>query len=79
MIIIYDNGGKTIDRYTAINTKLKSRRVPGGWLYEAIFSGNDPRGMSGHCEAMRGSHLGKKISYNDLPAKVRLLFSELEV
>lgn len=82
MILIYDNGGKTLDRYTAINTRRKTRRQPwaarnaGCWAYEAVFSGDDPRGMSGHCEATRGRHLGKRVKLEDLPHAVRALVED---
>jgi hypothetical protein len=67
---IYDNGGATMDRYTLLD--MQSRR--GDNIHDAVFSGNDPRGMSGHCDATPGKHLGKLIRYTELPKAVRVLF-----
>lgn len=67
MLIIYDNGGATLDRYTAIDTRQKERRTAGGWLYAAIGFNSAPfHGFGQHVTAARGRHLGKKITIDDL-------------
>ena len=63
---IYDNGGKTIDRYTVIYMDCPEARG----LYAA-------RGMNAHpfhplgfgmfCTAQPGRHLGKRITFDQLP------------
>lgn len=73
---IYDNGGKTLDRYTAIPPRwaramhYDARR--GVW--DAVCSGTDPRGVSGHCDAVPGPHLGKRVHWDDLPESVQNVF-----
>lgn len=63
----YDNGGKTFDRYTVI---LNSR---GDYvaMSENPFS---PQGFGQHGEKCRaGAHLGRRISFDDLPVDCRKL------
>lgn len=77
---IYDNGGKTFDRYTAVYchsfTRTPSTRVTGA------FDGYDYRGMSDdpfhpqgyglYGEGITpGLHLGKRINFKDLPVRCR--------
>ncbi|MDQ2077509.1 hypothetical protein [Marinimicrobium sp. ABcell2] len=71
---LYDNGGETKDRFTLIPprwAKQYKERQPGVWL--AVASGVDPIGMSGHCAAVPGHHLGRRVHWNDLPAPVQQL------
>jgi hypothetical protein len=67
-IIVYDNGGKTFDRYTAI---YKDRPYPMTLnTYECIgMSANpfNPQGFCQHSAAMPGQHLGKRINISELP------------
>jgi hypothetical protein len=66
-LIIYDNGGKTSDRYTAIDTRQIERAAPGGILYAAIGFNDQPfQSVGMHTSAMRGRHLGKKITIDQL-------------
>jgi len=68
---IYDNGGKTFDRYTAIYMEFPENK-------RGLFSA---RGMSEHpahpqgfgqwCSAVPGRHLGKRIAFADLPEDCR--------
>ena len=72
---IYDNGGKTFDRYTAVYMAFPER----GGCYEA-------RGMSAHpyhpqgygmsCSAVPGKHLGKRIKFEELPKECQKLIQE---
>ena len=66
---IYDNGGKTWDRYTVIIE---------GWHFgkscEVLgLSDNcdSPQGFSQFGEGYDGDHLGKIISFDDLPDNVQ--------
>jgi hypothetical protein len=75
LLAVYDNGGKTADRYTALYGAPL-------WVPEYYRIGRLPcRGMSadpyhpqgvgmfGECE--RGPHLGRKVRFADLPEPVR--------
>ena len=58
---------KCLDRYTILSPRWgKSPK-------EGMLSGVDPRGISGHCTAEPGNHLGKRIHWNDLPEAVKNL------
>ncbi len=61
---VWDNEGESIDRYTII---LKDE----GYLY-SCDTPNHPQGVCGWGDDIKpGSHLGKKISFNKLPQKVK--------
>ena len=62
---IRDNGGITFDRYTVVYDQIER---PG--FYCALgMSQNpiDPLGFGQHCIAQPGPHLGKILSFEDLP------------
>lgn len=69
-IKIYDNGGETIDRYTVVFTWLKIGRCVYVGMSGSPFN---PQGFCQHGEHTeridypRYSHLGKKITFADLP------------
>lgn len=66
---IYDNGGKTMDRYTVVFMDLPERDHN---TYSALGMSVDPfQGFGQHCTAMPGRHLGKKIKFQDLPMDCR--------
>lgn len=81
----YDNGGKTIDRYTVVFTRGK------GSLYLGMSSNPmHPQGIGMHGEGPPGSgpidrptygHLGKRIVFEQLPDDcqkiVRATYSDL--
>ena len=73
-IIIYDNGGKTLDRITVIFND-KKRVTKDGILYECIATSENGSGIYLHSEAMKGIHLGKKIDFSklSLPLQNKLL------
>lgn len=72
---IYDNGGKTYDRYTAVfMDRVDSTYMTDGYLYEALAFNDDPfhpLGFGQHVTAMPGRHLGKRITLDQLPPKAR--------
>lgn len=73
LVAIYDNGGKSFDRYTAVF--LTFERGTNG-LYQAVGMSEDPyhpQGFGQHTEVKRGRHLGKRIEFKNLPAKCRKL------
>lgn len=64
---IYDNGGKTADRYTAVFMDEPER--PAG-IFGALGMSEKPfhpQGVGMHCSAAPGKHLGKRITYEQLP------------
>ena len=78
-IRIYDNGGKTFDRYTVIYMDFPERMTG---VYEAVGMSTNPfhpQGFGQHCTAMPGKHLGKRIQFKDLPDDCkRLVWYDLE-
>ena len=70
---IYDNGGKTFDRYTAVFITMPES-YPGS--FEAIGMSSSPfspQGFGQHCSAMPGRHLGKLIEFKTLPSDCQKL------
>jgi hypothetical protein len=79
-IRVYDNDDKTIDRYTVVYTGNFSKRL----LYHSYYVGMSANpfnpagfGQHGECEGYidypKYSHLGKKISFEQLPADCKKL------
>ncbi len=69
---LYDNGGKTLDRYTAIYMDEVER--PG--LYSARGMSEQPfspQGFGCYTSAMPGRHLGKRIKFEELPVDCQKL------
>lgn len=72
---LYDNGGKTTDRYTIIPPRWASEyqeRTPGVW--EALGASDTPfapQGFGMVVTAVPGKHLGKRINWNALPDQVK--------
>jgi hypothetical protein len=74
-IRVYDNGGKTCDRYTVVFTRLGHKKGMRGRCFYLGMSSNPfhPQGFGQHGEAPKMidypkySHLGKKIKFSDLP------------
>ena len=65
-ISYYDNGGKTFDRITIVFNDTKTKAPDGNVLYEAIGSSLNGSGFFQHCYAVKGRHLGKKITFDEL-------------
>lgn len=77
-VSIYDNGGKTADRYTAIDMR-RHERAPG--TYAAIGFDVEPfhpLGIGQHTTAMPGRHLGKRVRLIDLPTHARQFVEQFE-
>lgn len=69
----YDNGGKTIDRYTVVYLDHKNER---NGFFECVGCNGSPfhpQGIGQHSECQDGPHLGKEIAFADLPADVQKL------
>jgi hypothetical protein len=70
---IYDNGGKTLDRYTAVYMDEPENR-PGTFSARAMSRDPfHPQGFGCSTTAMPGRHLGKRIKFNECPPDVREL------
>lgn len=73
---IYDNGGRSFDRYTIIPPRWAHdyrERMP-RCLFSAIGASErpfNPQGFGMCITAMPGSHLGKRLHWDALPADVQ--------
>ena len=72
---IYDNGGKTFDRFTAVYLKMPENRgmFSARGMSEHPFH---PQGFGQFCTAMDGKHLGKRIKFENLPADCQKLVKQ---
>ena len=72
---IYDNGGKTADRFTAVFMAIPEAASA---TFYAVGMDNRPFHPQGVCitgTAMPGRHLGRRIAFDALPADCqRLVF-----
>jgi len=64
---IWDNKGKTIDRYTII---LTIKKANDGYCCFSL-SNNSDNGFFQFGTCKEGEHLGKRISWKDLPNNIR--------
>lgn len=75
---IYDNGGKTFDRFTAVYMNQPESLG----LYGARGMSENPfhpQGFGMYCSAMPGRHLGKRIAFEQLPPDCqRLVLTDME-
>jgi hypothetical protein len=70
---IYDNNGKSFDRFTAVFMDEPERERG---VYAAVAMSKypySPQGFGQHCSARTGRHLGKRIAFEDLPADCQSL------
>lgn len=77
----YDNGGKTLDRYTIIPPRWAAYEVEqditryrGVRTFNAIAANAypfHPQGFGQHVSAVPGAHLGKRVHWDALPADVQ--------
>lgn len=82
-IRVYDNGGRSFDRYTVVFTKKAITNTHGDrWFMYLGMSENPfhPQGFGQHGESDRQpvdrptyGHLGKKIKFEDLPEDCKQL------
>lgn len=65
---IYDNGGNSIDRYTAVfMDRDYNSDLYGSRLKECLaFNGSPFHGFGQHGAAQVGRHLGKRIKFDEL-------------
>ena len=72
----YDNGGRSADRYTVVYLD-EPYGQPG--LFHAVGMSDNPfhpQGVGMHCSAMPGRHLGKRISFDNLPLDCQRLVTQ---
>ena len=63
----YDNGGRSIDRYTVVFMDWPEVR-PGVFAALAMnVAPFHPQGFGQHCTARPGRHLGRRVQLADLP------------
>lgn len=69
----YDNGGKTLDRYTVVYLDFPERERG---VFECVGMSArpfDPQGFGQHSAAMCGRHLGARVPFCMLPKDCRAL------
>lgn len=78
-VTIYDNGGQSFDRFTAIYSGLPRERD--GTFQARAMSENPfhPLGFGQWTSAQPGRHLGKRIRFSELPVNCqKLILQDLE-
>ena len=68
IIGVYDNEGKTFDRYTIVFNEKE------GIFYNCLglsFNPDSPQGFSQWSTCQDGNHLGKKVSFESLPINIQ--------
>lgn len=66
---IYDNGGKTLDRYTIVTTQRYKKS--GRWYYDYIGASENGWGIFMWGECVLGRHLGKKVELGSLSKELQ--------
>jgi hypothetical protein len=67
---IYDNGGKTFDRYTVYYSNPKDWGITEPKMYPCVGMSAypfHPQGFGQHSTGMLGRHNGKRIKFEELP------------
>lgn len=70
----YDNGGRTFDRYTIIPPRWAKEERERDGTWSAIGASErpfHPQGFGMHVSATPGSHLGRRVKWDDLPEEVQ--------
>lgn len=72
-MVIYDNGGATFDRYTAVYLNQPERSTSGRMFacYGMSADPFSPLGFAQHSTAQLGKHLGRRIRFDQLPKDVQ--------
>lgn len=71
---IYDNGGKTFDRYTIVPPRWARAYIERLGAFAALGASEHPfhpQGFGQHVSAFPGLHLGRRIHWNALPPDVQ--------
>ena len=75
-LAIYDNGGKTADRYTVVYKDMPERQPGTYYCLSMCETPFDPCGIGMHGGAMLGRHLGKRITFEQLPPDCQKLVKQ---
>ena len=68
----YDNGGESMDRYTAVYAFVPAGNHSAPYWMEGRGMSEYPRhGVGMMIEVLTGRHLGKPVDFGDLPEEVR--------
>jgi len=75
---VYDNGGKTADRWTVFSASDLKNKQPNGMVDMLGLSENpnSPQGVSMFSQGQVGNHLGKKVKFSSLPKEVQKHISQ---
>lgn len=77
---IYDNGGKTFDRFTVFykGRGTLDHKTQGTFRFCVGMSENPfhPQGFGQHGSGMPGKHNGKRIKFEDLPEQCQRLVKQ---
>ena len=70
---VYDNQGKTADRWTVVSKEDLKNKQPNGMVDMLGLSENpgSPQGVSMFGQGQVGNHLGKKVKFSSLPKEVQ--------
>ena len=70
---VYDNDGKTADRWTVFSKSDLKNKQPNGMVDMLSLSENpnSPQGVSMYGQGVVGDHLGKEIKFSSLPKEVQ--------
>lgn len=71
VIAVYDNSGKTLDRYTIVVNIRRRERIGYKWFYDSISASENGLGVFMWGECIRGKHLGKKIKLENLSQELQ--------
>lgn len=72
VIAVYDNGGKSLDRYTIVTNDIVSQHpFTKKYTYFALSASEAGAGVFMWVLCERGKHLGKKIQLSDLSEELQ--------
>jgi len=71
IIAVYDNEGRSLDRYTIVTNNRVSRKHKGKYTYDALSASENGLGVFMWVQCIRGLHLGKKIQLTDLSKELQ--------
>lgn len=71
VIAVYDNEGKSLDRYTIVTNSRVSPKHNGRYTYDAISASENGLGVFMWVQCIRGNHLGKKIPFDSLSKELK--------
>jgi hypothetical protein len=77
---IYDNGGESLDRYTIFKARQKGvGYCQNGRIFEGVGASKFGALFYMHIECVKGSHLGKRIKFEDLEPELQgILINEFK-